>query len=59
MLLGKLMPTQFTGADGDPVRFQAVGDDATLAAMRTLIDQVRVIGTPLPEGESPTVEPVH
>ena len=52
------MPTQLTGADGEPVRFQAVGDEAVLVAMRTLIDQARAIGTPAPAPESSTSEPV-
>jgi hypothetical protein len=58
MLLGKLMPTQLTGADGEPVKFQAVGDQAALMAMRGLIEQARAIGAP-PPAEPPAPEPMH
>jgi hypothetical protein len=56
MLLSKLMPTQVTGADGDPLRVQAVANEEVLVAMRALIDQARVIGTPPPE--LAVVEPI-
>jgi hypothetical protein len=63
-LLGKLMPTQLTGAGGGPIKTEALGagNALILETIRELSDRVRSIGVPpgpAPESEAPPAQVAH